>query len=337
MTSRPLLFSLASVASLALLAGCSTAPEVDTSVLRLPVGGSIVHADPVTPSVPVEPSLSIVDPTGVEISLDTIPERIVCVTGICDDILISLGITPVGTTTPALIALPQYLGDAAADVPVIPGGWGNEDVEVIASLEPDLVIGLANAQEGLAESIEQFAPYWLASVETVEDSIGYLRALAALTGKVDEGAKVETALRQAMADAEATSAEYGLKDIPILSMYASSVGSGVNTRETIVGDLLGEYFAYPWETKNGDPATAYTFSNEEILSVDPAAIFITSFVFGADDKTWTEEVSSDPIWSRIDAVSNGKSFEVETALWASGRGPHSLTLVLTEALTKAVG
>lgn len=336
MSPRPLLAALAGAAAVALLAGCSSGAGASATPPRLPSGAAVVAAAPVTPAAAVDPSLSIVDPAGTTVTLDHVPQRIVCVTGICDDILVSLGITPVGTTTPALLSLPEYLGEGASTVTVIPGGWGNEDVEVIASLKPDLVIGLADAQEGLRESVEHFAPYWLAKVETVEDSIGYLRALAALTGKVKEGTEVETRLRQAMADAEATSAAYGLHDVPVLAMYASSGGSGVNTRDTVIGDLLDRYFDYPWEVKDGDPATAYTFSNEEILAVDPAAIFITSFVFGADDKTWTAQVADDPVWSRIDAVRSGKSFEVDTALWASGRGPRALTLVLTEALTKAV-
>lgn len=337
MIARISLTIASSLAMLALVAGCAGAPaETASSAVQLPIGGSLVIAEPVTPAEPVEPSLSIIDPAGNEITLGKVPERIVCVTGICDDILISLGITPVGTTTPDLIALPAYLGAAASEVPLIPGGWGNEDVEVIASLEPDLVIGLANAQEGLTESVEQFAPYWLATVDTVEDSIGYLRAIAALTGRVEEGAAVETELLQAMANAEATSTKYKLRDVPVLAMYASSFGSGVNTREDVIGNLLARYFSYPWAVKDGDPATAYTYSTEEILAVNPAAIFITSFVYGADEKTWTQEVSEDPIWGRIDAVTNGKSFEVDTALWASGRGPRALTLVLTAAMAKAL-
>lgn len=319
------------------LAACTPPTEKSDAVPGgLPTGASIVAADPVAPVTPLEPSLSIVDPAGRELKLDAAPKRIVCITGICDDILVALGLEPVGTTTPGLLALPEYLGGRASSVTVIPGGWGNEDVEVIASLEPDLVIGLANAQEGLAEAVEEFAPLWLAKVSTIDDSVGYLRAMGQLTGRTEQAAKVETEFLQARANAAATSAAYGLDQVPVLSMYASGAGSGVNTRETILGDLLDDYFAYPWTMKGSDVNTAYTFSQEEILEVDPAVIYINSFVFGADGKTWTQQVADQPVWARVRAVQDGKAFELGTDLWVTGRGPKALTLVLNEAMTLAL-
>lgn len=323
---------------LATLTACAPPDESRTSLSdSLAQTTGVVTADPVTPVEPLEPSLIVEDPAGGTFELDAVPERIVCVTGICDDILVSLGLVPAGTTVPEFLALPEYLGADGTSVTVIPGGFGNEDIEVIASLDPDLVIGLAGAQENLAEGIEKFAPYWLAQVETVEQSVGYLRALGQLTGRTTEAAAVETELRQAQADAEATSKNYDLSDVPVLAMYNSSYGSGVFTVDTVVGDLLKNHFAYPWKVKDGDPATAYTFSQEEILEVNPAAVFIISYVYGADDLTWSEQVAADPVWKRIEAVRSDRAVEVDTTIWGSGRGPKALTLVLREALEITVG
>ncbi|WP_246633388.1 ABC transporter substrate-binding protein [Pseudonocardia nigra] len=117
------------------LAACSAdpapAPVSDTAVA--PIDRTVA---------PLEPATTVSDPAGQRISLPAPPRRIVCLSGLCDDLVVELGMVPAGTSTPALLANPALLGDRAAEVPVVAGTFGSEDVESIAALQPDLVIGL---------------------------------------------------------------------------------------------------------------------------------------------------------------------------------------------------
>ncbi|WP_030174109.1 ABC transporter substrate-binding protein [Spirillospora albida] len=292
-------------------------------------------ATPVASATPVAASLTVTDPAGKTLTLKKAPERIVCLTGICDDILVELGLTPAGTTTPELLTRPDYLGSAGAKVPVVPGGFGGEDVTAIAKARPDLVIGLAGVHEGLAPAVEKFAPLWNVKVKSYEDSIGYLRGLAALTGRGEQQAKAENAFRAKLADGDSRAEAAGLKDKRVLAMYGGG-SIGVNTTDDVLGNFLSQYFDYPWPSKGGGFETAQAYSLEEILAKAPQVVFVQSFSFGGS-KPVTETYRANPVWKRIPAVATGKVYEVRPELWASGRGTRAFGIILTEAIAKAGG
>ena len=69
--------------------GTSSAPTAATS------------SAPAPGVTPVTPALTATGPYGAEVSVPAAPQRIVCLTGICDDILASLGIVPAATSVRA--------------------------------------------------------------------------------------------------------------------------------------------------------------------------------------------------------------------------------------------
>lgn len=340
MTVRPAIHRLALAAlGVAVALTCVTAcgagsavPSAAVPTATVPTGAVPTATDPVTP---VTPALTVTGPGGEIVTLTERPERIVCLTGICDDVLVELGLQPVGTTTPDLLALPQFLGDRAGEVATVGGSFGNEDVASIAALEPDLVVGLAGAHDQLRSAIEQFAPLWLMDVTGYRDSVAYLRAMATLTDRPDQQVAAEQAFAESLARARAASARQGLDTVTAMAMYSSGAGMGVNTQDDLLGGLLGQVFAYPWPNKGGGWDTAQAYSVEEILAVDPQLIFLQSFTSSPDAPKASTELAANPVWQQIAAVRDGKVVEVDTALWTAGRGPRALGLVLDEAVAAA--
>ncbi|GAA3472605.1 ABC transporter substrate-binding protein [Nonomuraea roseola] len=310
--------------ALAVAAGCGQQPP------------PAPQAAPAASADPVSPALSITDPHGRTVKLERKPERVVCITGLCDDMLVELGLTPTATTTPKLLSRPDYLGAEGANVPVIPGGFGGEDVARVAEARPDLVIGLAGVHDQLRAAVEKFAPLWLVEVKSYEESIGYLRAMATLTGRGVEQAAAEQRFRAKLEQGRARAEAAGLKDKPALAMYGGT-SIGVNTTDDVLGDFLSGFFAYPWPSKGGGFETAQAYSIEEILAKAPQIIFIQSFTFGPDARTVTDTYRNNPVWKQVPAVASGKVFEVQPELWASGRGTRAFGLILEEALAKAAG
>ncbi|GAA2657102.1 ABC transporter substrate-binding protein [Nonomuraea recticatena] len=310
--------------ALALAAGCGQQPP------------PAPQAAPAASAGPVSPALSITDPHGRTVKLERKPVRVVCLTGLCDDMLVELGLTPTATTTPKLLSRPDYLGAEGAKVPVIPGGFGGEDVAEIAEARPDLVIGLAGVHDQLRAAVEKFAPLWLVEVKSYEESIGYLRAMATLTGRGAEQAAAEQRFRAKVEQGRARAEAAGLKDKPALAMYGGT-SIGVNTTDDVLGDFLSGFFSYPWPSKGGGFETAQAYSIEEILAKAPQIIFIQSFTFGPDARTVTDTYRNNPVWKQVPAVASGKVFEVQPELWASGRGTRAFGLILEEALAKAAG
>ncbi|MFH9685356.1 ABC transporter substrate-binding protein [Streptomyces sp. NPDC017413] len=304
-----------------LLAGCGTG-EADT-------GGPA--ADPAngagggtsTEVRPIEAATRITDAKGVQVSLPKPPEKIVCLVALCDDILVELGMTPTATNSQVL-AHPKFLGEKkAAEVPVVPGGFLSPEVEAILSHRPDLVIGLEDTHGKLAPALKGATTFWPVQPGSWQDSVGYLRDLAALTGRTDQGETAEKTFRTRLAQAEKRKS-----DKTALIVYGSDENFGVATPESdVAAGLFPKISHYPWKSRGVDGS----YSLEEILARDVDVLFVETLSFGAPDGKLSDKLAKNPLWSRIPAVRNGKVIEVDSEVWAKGRGTRSLGVVLDEA------
>ncbi|MFJ9656366.1 ABC transporter substrate-binding protein [Streptomyces griseoflavus] len=308
---------IAAAAAGLLLAGCGPASEEPASDKARPTERTEVTVQP------IKATTELTDTNGVELSLKKQPERIVCLFALCDDILTELGIVPAATNS-ALLAHPDFLGEAKAEeVDVIPGGFIAPEVEAILSHKPDLVIGLGDTHGKLAPALEGATTFWAMQPETWEDGVGYLRDVAALTGRTAEGEKAERTFRAKLAKAE--KAPSGRT---ALIIYGSDENFGVATPE---GDVTASLFPgiadYPWKSRGVEGS----YSLEEILAQDVDVLFVETMSFGDADGALSEKLAENPLWGKIPAVRNGDVHEVDAEVWAKGRGTRSLGIVLDEA------
>lgn len=272
---------------------------------------------------PIEAATRITDAKGVTVSLPKPPEKIVCLVALCDDILVELGMTPTATNSQVL-AHPKFLGGKkAAEIPVVPGGFLSPEVEAILSHRPDLVIGLEDTHGKLAPALKGATTFWPVQPGSWQDSVGYLRDLAALTGRTEQGEKAERIFRTRLAQAEK-----GKSDRTALIVYGSDENFGVATPESdVAAGLFPKISQYPWKSRGVDGS----YSLEEILARDVDVLFVETLSFGAPDGKLSDKLAENPLWSRIPAVKNGKVIEVDSEVWAKGRGTRSLGVVLDEA------
>ncbi|WP_328875502.1 ABC transporter substrate-binding protein [Streptomyces sp. NBC_00287] len=299
------------------LVGCGSSTE--------PASEKAAAAGPKT-DVTVEPikaTRELTDTGGVKVSLKKEPERIVCLFALCDDILTELGIVPTATNS-ALLAHPDFLGEEKAkQVDVIPGGFIAPEVEAILSHKPDLVIGLEDTHGKLAPALKDATTFWPMQPATWQDSVGYLRDVAALTGRTDEGEKAEKSFRAKLAEAEKTKS-----DKTALIIYGSDENFGVATPETdAAASLFPKLADYPWKSRGVEGS----YSLEEILAADVDVLFVETMSFGEADGKLSEKLAENPLWGKIPAVKNGDVHEVNSEVWAKGRGTRSLGIVLDEA------
>lgn len=263
-------------------------------------------------------SVTVTDDAGVEIVLDGPATRIACLTMICVDALTEVGITPVAYRDE--LALDERYAGPAAEMREITGGFGEENIEDIALATPDLVIGLAGAQDGLRSAVEAHAPLYLADPRSWQDSVAFLRTIGEITGTEEEAAGKAAAFTERVEAAAASKS-----DETTLSMYGEPGSLGVDSVETPVGSLLAEVSDYPWPPAD-DP-----FANvavEQIAAVDPDVVFAQAFSTSDDTEPLSERLASDPVWAQLTAAQQDRVVEVEAAVWATGRGTISLGLVL---------
>ncbi|MCE7083083.1 ABC transporter substrate-binding protein [Streptomyces sp. ST2-7A] len=272
---------------------------------------------------PIEPAREITDVRGTTVATDAEPERIVCLVALCDDMLTELGIVPTATNS-ALLAHPGFLGpEAAAEVPVVPGGFIAPEPEAILSHRPDLVIGLEDTHGRLAPALEDATVFWTVQPEDWQDGVAYLRDLAALTGRTDEAEEAELAFRTRLAEAEAEPS-----DRTALIIYGSDENFGVAAPGMdVAAGLFPGIAHYPWESRGVEG----TYSLEEILAEDVDVLFVETLSFGGDDAPLSEVFAGNPLWESLTAVREGEVHEVDPEVWAKGRGTRSLGIVLDEA------
>lgn len=272
---------------------------------------------------PIEATQQLTDANGVKISLKQEPQRIVCLFALCDDILTELGIVPTATNS-ALLAHPEFLGEEKAkQVDVIPGGFIAPEVEAILSHKPDLVIGLEDTHGKLAPALKDATTFWPMQPEKWQDSVGYLRDVAALTGRTAEGEKAEKTFRTKLADAERNKS-----DKTAIVIYGSDENFGVATPGTdVAAGLFPKLADYPWKSRGVEGS----YSLEEILARDVDVLFVETISFGEPDGKLSEKLAKNPLWGKIPAVKNGDVHEVNSEVWAKGRGTRSLGIVLDEA------
>jgi iron complex transport system substrate-binding protein len=301
------------------LAGCGTAGEAESESAA--AAGSRSRTD-VTVE-PIKATRELTDANGVEISLKKEPRRVVCLFALCDDILTELGIVPVATNS-ALLAHPEFLGEEKAKgVDVVPGGFIAPEVEAILSHRPDLVIGLEDTHGKLAPALKDATTFWPMQPETWQDSVGYLRDVASLTGRTAEGEKAEKTFRTKLARAERARS-----DRTALVIYGSDENFGVATPGTdVAAGLFPKLADYPWKSRGVEGS----YSLEEILARDVDVLFVETIAFGEVDGTLSEKLAKNPLWKKIPAVRNGDVHEVNSEVWAKGRGTRSLGIVLDEA------
>ncbi|WHT19674.1 ABC transporter substrate-binding protein [Crossiella sp. CA-258035] len=318
-------------ASAAVVSACTAAPPATAPTTPAAATGAAVEVK----AAPLTPSLSVTDPGGQNVTLPKVPERIVCLTGLCDDALTELGLKPAGTSNAVLLTLPQLAGEAGKQVPVVPGSFGQEDAEAIGALKPDLVIGLSGVHDGLRPAVQKFnAPLWTVNPGSWEQSVGYLRNLGALTGRTEQAVAAEQKFRTKLAQAIETSRQKGLNKQTVLLMFGSADSIGVDTADSINGKLLGQLFGYPFPAKGGNVETANTYSVEEILAKQPTVVFVYSLIFASTDKKLSEQLAANPVWKQVKAVQSGQVHEVAPKLWGSGRGTRSLGAIIDEAIAK---
>ncbi|MFE7132972.1 ABC transporter substrate-binding protein [Streptomyces sp. NPDC057638] len=302
----------------ALVAGCTTGGTDSESGAEERTGIEVA---------PIASARKITDAQGVTVTTPSPPRRVVCLVALCDDMLAELGMVPVATNS-KLLAHPEFLGpQRAARIPVVPGGFLNPEPEAILSYRPDLVIGLKDTHGKLAPALGGATVFWPVQPGRWQDSVDYLRSLAALTGRTARGEAAEGAFRQRLARAERERAEH-----TALIIFGSDENFGVATPgNDVAAGLFPKISQYPWRSRGVEGS----YSMEEILARDVDVLFVETLSFGdAKSGALSRTLARNPLWSRIPAVREGRVHEVDAEVWAKGRGTRSLRVVLDEATAK---
>jgi iron complex transport system substrate-binding protein len=263
------------------------------------------------------------------------PQRVVVLdSGELDDVTL-LGITPVGAVSPHMKTeggFPSYLKDKVSGTKDV-GPMAEPDLELIASLKPDLILSSKVRHEKIYAQLNAIAPTVFATT-TGQPWKADLALYAKALGREAEAAK-------ALADYQRRAAELGREisernggSMPTASVVRFVAGpTRLYQKASFSGTVLSDVGLRRPASQDVDGAMLEV-SAEQINKADADLVFVTV----ADDpnKTKESEVQGTAVWKGLTAVKAGKVFNVPDETWMSGIGVQAADAMLVD-IARATG
>ncbi len=261
-----------------------------------------------------------------EVKVPAEPKRIVVLDNGALDNLLALGVTPVGAATVSLDKpFFSYLGDKTSGIEKV-GTIDQPNLEAIAALKPDLILGTKDQHEAIHSKLMEMAP--TVFVETMGlDWKGNLKLHAEAVGKAQEAEKLIADYEKRVADFQAKMGDkIGKTEVSVLRMNADHVR--IYLSESYSGKFIEE-LGFPRPKAQSEKDFAKKATEEQIADMDGDVIFW----FSRDQENiMTTKLKGNPLWATLKAVQAGNVYEVSTDPWLSGMGILSRNLMLNEVI-----
>lgn len=266
-------------------------------------------------------------------NITSTPEKIVVLTNEGTEALLALGIKPVGAVS-SWSGEPWYehIAEQMDGVEVV-GQETAIDLEAIAKLKPDLIIGNKIRQEADYENLSKIAPTVFAETLTGQWKDNFTLYAEAVNA-VDKGEEV-----LADYDAKIQETKESLGDITNQSVSVVRFLSGTSRiyyTDSFSGVILKELGF----NRVGEQADLFTKDNQMAVEVGKELIpqmdgdllfYFTYLPTGDDSASATEaEWTADPLWQNLNAVKNGKAISVNDAVWNTAGGILAARKMLEE-------
>ena len=251
------------------------------------------------------------------------PKKVVALEFSFVDALDELGITPVGIAQENKTDVSGLLGKDISFTEV--GTRQQPNLEVISSLQPDLIIGDFNRHKGIYKQLQEIAPTIILKSRnaTYEENIDSFKTIAEAVGKTKQ---MDDRLALHEERLEAAKKKVDPKDDRKVMVGVFRADSLTAHGETSFdGELLEKIGIENAVTKTAEPTVTITL--EQMVKWDPDVIFMAE----ADPKL-LKEWKNNPLWNQITAVKNGEVYEVNRDLWTRYRGLDAAEQIVDEAI-----
>lgn len=189
------------------------------------------------------------------------PQRIVSLDDLTTELLLGLGIRPVGVADPdSYRRQGKPLADRL-DQTVSLGTAQQPNLERLVSLQPDLILGISSLHSALFDRLDRLAPTIMYRVslepgprDAVDAGRAMLAHLAEITGRQDRAGVIERHLEQSLETGRRVARERGLAGQPVSVLYPLK-DQGlfiVSNEQTLVVSLANRLGGTnPWPLREG--------------------------------------------------------------------------------------
>lgn len=259
------------------------------------------------------------------------PRRVITLDSLSLESAIALGIQPIATVDVDLTS-PQ-LKRQASKIPSV-GSNGEPNLEKILALKPDLILG-ADYLTSIYRQASQIAPTVFTKFNHSGDWKEMFTFVSAALGRSQQAEKVMADYYQRLNDFKAQMGDRLKTKVSIVYLYAEmiTVYTTVGFNGSILKDAglarpVSQDLDLEATQQKGLSPIQYKISNELFDAADGDIMFV--IVTPNDPKIGKtrDRLMSDPLWSKLKAVQQGKVYEV-LDYWI-GSGPLAANAVIDD-------
>lgn len=255
------------------------------------------------------------------------PKKVVVLTNEGLEAMLALGVKPVGSVR-SFTGNPWYDHlkaemDGVTDV----GSELQPNVEQIASLKPDLIIGNKIRHEKIYEQLKAIAPTVFSETLRGEWK-GNFSLYADTLNKKAEGQKVIADFDSRINDFKTKAGDKLKQKVSVVRFMATE--TRVYLDDTFSG-VIFKQIGIARQPINTKETFVEKITKERIPEVDADMLFYFTYEVG-DGKAskLEEEWTKEPLWQNLNVVKNKKAIKVNDVIWNTAGGVKAANLMLDE-------
>jgi iron complex transport system substrate-binding protein len=256
------------------------------------------------------------------------PKKVVILTNHGTEALLSLGVKPVGAVQ-SWTGDPWYdhIADQMEGVEVV-GLEHQVNVEAIAALQPDLIIGNKMRQEEIYEQLNAIAPTVFEETLRGDWQVNF-GLIAKAVNKEEEGQKVLDQYKQRIADFKAKAGDQLEQEVSIIRFLPGDVR--IYQKDSFSGVILEEIGFNRPASQDVDAFAEMGVSKERIPDMDGDILFYFTYDKGDGEGVAVEEDwINDPLFQNLSVVKAGNVHKVEDDVWNTAGGVIAANLLLDD-------
>ncbi|QHZ45546.1 ABC transporter substrate-binding protein [Bacillus sp. NSP9.1] len=256
------------------------------------------------------------------------PKKVVVLTNEATEAVLALGIKPVG-------AVQSWLGDPWYDhIKDQMDGVENvgtetaPNIEKIASLKPDLIIGNKVRQEEVYDKLSAIAPTVFAETLSGEWKSNFELAAEALNKK-DEGEKVIADFDQRVKDIHDKLGDKVKQKISLVRF--TDADARIYHKASFAGTILDELGFERPKSQQANDLGQMEVTKEQIPDMDGDVLFYYTYETGDDKASAIEkDYVNDPLFKNLSVYQKGQVHKVSDAIWNTAGGVLAANLLLDD-------
>ncbi|MCM3610203.1 iron-siderophore ABC transporter substrate-binding protein [Planococcus sp. MERTA32b] len=276
--------------------------------------------------------------TNGEVTLDQPAEKVVVLEWTYAEDLLAVGVQPAGMADIEsygdYVNIEPQLDDTVVDV----GGRQEPNLEAIAEIDPDLIVGVDFRHTAMLEELERIAPTVIFNPYPEDESIDLYQEMettfleiAKAVDKTEEAdqvlADLEGKYEESAAEIEAANLE--TNDVILTLAYSGPQAPEIrvftpNSMASIILDRIGLNNVH--EPDQFEVFGSSTFNVEGLVQYEDANYLYT---VPDEDNIYENQLAGNAVWENLNFVQEGRTFDLGPDTWLYG-GPLSAETLMNQ-------